>query len=329
MKYTYSGGNQAGEYYDGDYQCTLPSGVAYATPSDQFDKCAGQGASAWNRFKPGKPKVSGAQSIAELREISSLKNIAKRVKAFRDMGDKYLAYEFGWKPFLSDVRSWYNGILSVDRNIAQLRRDNGRWISRGGTLSSGSDSSVSSFTHRQAVGKLTPSYGVRSAYGTDTMTSSERSWFSARFRYYIPGLNNPKWGKAKAIKHLFDLEIGPEQLWQVLPWSWLADWFSNTGDVISNLMSAMDDQLVGKEAYVMRSTSLSARREISFSLYQYTQTPQGSHTSLPKVSVTATVTQSTKSRAVAGPFGFDIGLPDFDTRKTAILSALGISRLRF
>lgn len=326
MKYKYSSGYEAGEYYEGDYALSLPPNSAYAEPESDHSQCQSYGPTCWNKFKPGKPKVSATQTLWEARELANLKEIATRVKRFRDLGKKYLAYEFGWKPFLSDVRNWYTSLVDVDRNIAQLRRDNGRWISRGGTLFANTDSTSSTLSGSAALGKITPTYGVRNLHITVGSTYTERVWFKARFRYYIPGLSNPKTGRLRAIKHLYDLEIGPEQLWQILPWSWLADWFSNTGDVISNVMSAHDDQLVGQSAWVMRQASQSAYMSASFNLYQYTQTPEGSKTEYPAKSASCTCTVMSKGRAGASPFGFNLSLPDFDARKIAILSALGISR---
>jgi hypothetical protein len=234
--------------------------------------------------------------------------------------------EFGWKPFISDLRRLWSSIGKIDDQIAQLKRDNGRWIRRSGTYLETKEDVTSPITDSL----ITPlnAYTAASTLLTQKykrVQSSERVWFSGKFRYYIPGLDDPRWGKWTAIKHLWDLDIGPEQVYELIPFSWLVDWFSNLGSLISNLASITEDNLVAQYAYVMRSTMVTTTYTCTLRTSLFDR-DQGKYL-FKYYPLSASKVESTKDRCVASPFGFNIELPDFSTWQLSILAALGISRL--
>lgn len=325
-----------------DFNRTLSSGVihyaggyrgnAYARPvvqpprgipPSEFSRCQGQGASAWDKFKPTKPVVELGVFLAELRDLPGL--VFKRLNKFRNLGNNYLAYQFGWKPFLGDLISWFESIQKLDAQIAQLKKDNGRWIKRGGALFSSEDEDTTTTSGTKSDLMFPGYYSI----GNKTVKSviKEKCWFSARFRYYIPGLLNSKFGKLAALRRIWGLELTPEQVWQLIPFSWLADWFTNIGPVISNLCSSMDENLVAKYAYVMLETS----EEYTTSL-QFTTQVQNAYPTAYEYhnhEISSRVRISTKNRATASPFGFNLEIGDLNNYQRSILAALGISRLKF
>jgi hypothetical protein len=316
--------SQVYRIHEGDV-FVVPYASTEVMPEATVQAALDQGPTAWNRFKPAQPDVSISVFVAELRDLPGL--IFKKLDSFRSLGNNYLAYQFGWRPFLSDLRKWYKSIVDVDARIAQLKRDNGQYIKRGGTLFSNVDQSEDSFDATTNY-----IYGVPFKDGTitDRITTSERCWFSARFKYYIPGLNS-SFGTARAIQELWDLKITPEQVYQLIPFSWLLDWFTNVGDLISNLMSHCDDNLTAKYAYVMfereRKIKRSARirHEVITGTSTYPDFIRQSNYSTPS----CTQVISSKARCSASPFGFNCSFGDLTGYQTSILAALGISRLRF
>jgi hypothetical protein len=114
---------------------------------------------------------------------------------------------------------------------------------------------------------------------------------------------------------LFGISLTPEVLWNLAPWSWAVDWFSNTGDVISNLSDWASDGLVLQYGYMMEHT---------VSSYTYSMSPTGIYRGVPAPPVSF-VTE-TKIRRRASPFGFGINLSALSARQNAILVALGLSR---
>jgi hypothetical protein len=306
------------DYWEGNYRAIH----AFGPPPPEDISTSELGPDAWNIFKPAQPDVSLAQFFGEMTSMKDM--IFKRLDSFKNLGSNYLAVEFGWKPFLSDLRSWYSSLLAIDTKVAQLRRDNGRWIRRGGTFQTDNPAPTSV--------DLTQGFeqqnGLTDIKSTKTTTFDQRSWFSGAFRYYIPGLMSKRFGKLRAVRELWDLKIGPEQVYELIPFSWLVDWHSNLGSVISNLQSSVEDHLVAKYAYVMRHTSTRVKVESSartlFATYQAGRNPTWEyHYSQARASTESV--HVTKTRAVADPFGFSVNLPSYSTWQKSILMALALS----
>jgi len=114
----------------------------------------------------------------------------------------------------------------------------------------------------------------------------------------------------------------------VLPWSWLIDWFSNVGDVVSNASSNAVDNLTSNYAYVME-------RIISKRIYHTDNTSKALSGCPPWICFGGgfvgncdTIHEKvTKSRSGSGnPFGLGVKLGDLSGYQLGILAALGISR---
>lgn len=339
--------------YKGSFRYVAP---AASLPTSNASRALSFGATAWNKFRPARPKVSAAIAIAELRDFgplaireqartfgralrgilapkamqrrandswSTILEINPRLKQAKDYSQLYLAYEFGWKPFLSDLRSFLDSVKKLDAQIAQLKRNNGKWARKGGTLF---DTHTSSSNTTQ-TGLLNPTATYnRSVQVLNTTTEHEKCWFRGRFRYYIPELDDPKWGNFHAARKLWGLTLGPEQFWQLYPYTWLAGWFTNLGDLIANLQAQIADQVASSYAYVMLEKVTNTVNTLTCEIgtldpyrYQYNWLP---------LSASCRTEIITKSRVAASPFGFNVGLPDLNAWRLSILSALGLSKLR-
>jgi len=151
-----------------------------------------------------------------------------------------------------------------------------------------------------------------------TRNVSRNQWFSGAFTYGLP-----KGDSALSGLHRHYLEAGkllgtsltPETLWELSPWSWAVDWFSNTGDVISNLSDWALYGLVMQYGYIMEHTIVSDT---------YTTTPTGIKG--VKSSTPLTFVTETKTRKRANPFGFGVAWNGLNPIQLGILAALGITR---
>lgn len=114
-------------------------------------------------------------------------------------------------------------------------------------------------------------------------------------------------------------------MYQLLPYSWLVDWFSNVGEVISNYTSITNDNMAAKYAYIMRETKTVVKCHIDFTA-RYSE---GQKTTKTSHTAKSTTTILTKCRAAASPYGFEVGWADFNQFQLSILAALGIARQRF
>lgn len=310
----------SGGYYSG-YELDLVRRVVpyslQAYPSSELSECQALGPEAWNKFRPKLTKVNMGQFVAEIRDMPKLFKV--ELKRFKDLGSGYLNYQFGWKPFISDLRGWLQSLLRLDRQLAEMQKHNGKWLKRGGVLSESND------TIEDAGCYVTPSNGLTTLFLKRVTTSLLKSWFSGSFRYYIPGLSDGSWGKLRIARKLWGLELTPALVYELIPFSWLLDWFSNVGDVVANATAASDENLVSRYAYIMRHRIVSvdcyARVKGTFTAYRKTPT-----TSYADLSSHCRV--ETKCRAAASPFGFNFELDDFSNYQLSILAALGMSYLK-
>lgn len=303
--------------YDYDRYCMFYPNRVTELPADDLDNTRSLGPEAWERFSPNAEQVNLAQFLAELRDFPRLFQVS--LKKFSDLGSGYLNYQFGWRPFLADVRTFLANLQKLDAQIARLKRQNGKWIRKGGTLYRDEEE-----TQAPSLVYIHPNEGLTSVVPKCTVHTETRAWFSGSFRFYIPGLDDERWGRFRAARKIWGANITPALLWELLPWSWLIDWVTNIGSCLSNLSAVTSENMAARSAYVMRSVETSVNAKIAFTnvyknngVYSYTD-----HVSSSRIRTT------TKARAVASPFGFNIDWPDFSSYQLSILTALGISRIK-
>jgi hypothetical protein len=213
----------------------------------------------------------------------------------------------------------------IEKKIAFVRKNNGKWIKRGGTLRNQVDRTTSSVAY-PLVHSLSSWYwpSGNPGPGTKTVGTIDKIWFEAMMKFYIPGFKFDPMDKvisSRFLRKLYGLELSPSVLWELMPWSWLEDWFMNWGDLFSNLSNQGYDNLVAKYAYVMRYR----RRITSISWSGTIITDNGEVRAGP---CTSTYVITCKERSNASPWGFgQLDDSDLSIRQWAILAALGISRL--
>lgn len=322
--------------YKGKLFCTPPSfsqDGGYETWSQGY--ASGFGAKGWNKFRPVKPVNSLGQFIAELRDVKGMvTGLKRRLRTLKDAGHHYLNYQFGWKPFLSDLQSFLSNGKKIARRMDYIRRNNGKWVKRGGTVSQSEDVSISTIPNKILPVFVTYFYLPYSTGPTlcqQSVKVGSHVWFEAMMKYYIPNLNSDSgedlWN-SPLLRKMWGLELTPSLVWELLPWSWLVDWFWDVGDFYANLSNDMYDNCVAKYAYVMaqRSIDIQYQQEQVIQTSDYYNGPKHDHT----INLDVTYSSTSKERAQASPFGFGL-LPDWSNlsgRQLAILSALCVTRTR-
>nr|UJQ85857.1 MAG: hypothetical protein 1 [Leviviridae sp.] len=264
-------------------------------------------------YREGLPRIAGSV----LRQPEKL---LKRPD--KGIADEYLGVTFGWQPILDDAKSFFDMVSRADAVYQQYLRDSGRVVRRrfsfpteitesSGVLSSGTSaktaSPVSDILDFPFTGRL--------HYHDKRVVNR---WFSGAFTYYLPDLD--KAGGlahyAAVVRKLSGATLDPETVWNLAPWSWAIDWFTNVGDVLSNVSDMATDGLVMRWGYMMEHT-IHTR---TFSLVG----KSGIYGN-PAVSP-VTLRVETKKRRRANPFGFGLTDAALTLRQKAILVALGISR---
>lgn len=256
-----------------------------------------------------------------------------------NLGSDYLNLQFGWVPFVSDILSIINARENLDKKLSQLRRDNGKPVRRRMQLaeSSYSTRTLGSSTFSSLIPTLESQlYATADSLlnrSVDTLDYSMRVWYSAKYTYWIPsGLLDPRrktaiLGLTTLERRLLGLELTPSVIYNLVPWTWLFDWFTNTGSVIENMVLNQQYHVVARYAYVMGHET-----------YHYTRigtcnmrTGRWGATSAAKpkrVWASSSATYEFKSREVAHPYGFGTTDSDLNPFQWGILAALGLSRLR-
>lgn len=308
----------------------------YASPGSKFPSetnASSYGAQAWNRFKPGKSSAQLGVFLGEIRDVPRMLKTTASIfnKSWRSLGgstrppskelaNHWLNTQFGWLPFLNDLRKFYKTYRILDDRLARFKRENGRWVRKGGSVvdDEGPVSHISGSSTNTAHQPIlaTPIYrpGPTGSHSIDVKKTSN-VWFVASFRYWVPWetMETPEW-KARAVAELFGVFPNPAILWELTPFSWLVDWVANVGDVISNITPGLADNLVARYCFIMKHVSVQGTVTSWCNLKDATLHDSWSYT------------MEWKTRNAGSRFGFGLTESDFSLRQWSILAALGIQR---
>lgn len=331
-----------GERLDsGDYHYTKYNGPIYATPpqttpipSHSLSNLSAKGTTAIARCKPTNNVANLATSLTEvfregLPSLWGAHTWKDRTHVARNAGDEYLNHTFGWLPLVSDVRNASYAAANSHRLLSSYESNSGKLVRRRyefpvekteTTVDLGLfDGYTFCPTDIDLFGGQSQSLQPRL---TKTTRTSRRIWFSGAFTYHLPAgyTNRNRMARAAAkAGPLLGIELTPEVIWNASPWTWAVDWFSNAGDVVSNVSDWSTDGLVLRHGYIMEHIVTT----VQYALDRPTRIkPLGSIFASP---VTAYL--ETKRREKATPFGFEIGWNGLSPRQLAIAAALGITRV--
>jgi hypothetical protein len=249
-----------------------------------------------------------------------------RAKDLSTYGGEYLNYEFGWRPLISDIKDTANAIRNGNELLKQYERDSGRLVRRGYDFPLMREVTTTELPTPEVFMSTNVLLGGWYANGSAARCKrflereiTRKIWFRGAFTYYLPGDYNSRSKLDRAATYASDilgLEITPETIWNLTPWSWAVDWFTNVGDVMSNVSDFAADGLVLQYGYLMEHTIIKDTYTVTGAdLVGYGPT-----------TVRSTFITEVKKRRRATPFGFGFDMNALSTRQIAILAALGISR---
>jgi hypothetical protein len=261
------------------------------------------------------------EEIAHFRALSRRQKAKSSVRgAPKGLASKYLETEFGWKPLVSDLTKAAKAISDADRILEDLRRNSGKRMRRRYVFPTESSTTLYKSDNTQPWPGVVP-YGVQQTGGrVINWRKTKRTWFSGEFVYTYPSEKRllPLNVVAGANK-ILGVKLDAEVLWNLTPWSWLTDWFANTGDVVANISAIGNDNLVLRYGYLMQEAT---------SVFDHTHhgvTIAGS--GITNATIRGSFSESIKTRIGATPFGFGLTTGELDARQLAILASIGITRL--
>lgn len=271
--------------------------------------------------------------LAKLKDLQAaaviFKNLWRDLKLVRYLGKPaalhYINQEFGWKPFVRDLQTFFQNTVDADKILRQLARDNGKQVTRRIRFPTASTMDTSSSTGYFSSPSLVSYLHQEPEQQFKTTHFEEHRWFVGSYRYWIPTMTRqmPFWGPDAFLQHqrlnrvVYGASVTPDLVWELTPWSWLADWCGNTGTILSNATDITVNNLTIEYAYAMCSqtwrTTWRVRSNLKGSGVIWSQ---------------AEDLQEVKGRARASPFGFGFNMDGISPYQASILGALGYSRLR-
>jgi len=331
--------------------------------SSLFPVLDAYGTQAWSRTKPHLEHANAFVFIAELRDLPRMaKSLQKRAFEFhkiwsqfkrgsaegalefmspKSRADDFLEHQFGWQPFLSDLRKFYSTYHGSAEYIKQLTAENGKAVRRKSTLigvpiqeagpdgkprirygPSREDTLVSKTTGQILTPSLPasffstpPSWEVRKVVETKLTAVG-------RFTFYRPefdtGLSeyNSAWFEIQRQLTLYGLRISPSNIWRATPWTWLIDWFSTVSSYFDYLTDIAVDSITAKYLYLTMHRDTIWKLNVTLPFYD----PGSLYLSWERKLHTL------ERKGASSPYGFSLSWDSLNPRQLAILGALGITR---
>jgi hypothetical protein len=304
--------------YQGAYS---PPGRLTTSTNGQMDVL---GTTFIDLCKPTTPAFDLATTVAEFLADRSFFSIPGTAD---NLAGEYLNYSLAISPTINDLKTLRFAMEHQDEIIAQYERDAGKPIHRSMAFA------PSVITQRHVWlpvsnkfpstdGVTTPSVTNYALAGTDTMTvtTTTKSWFSGTFTYSVP---QEGWRRTLSeLDRVYGIKPGFDTVWNAIPFSFVADYFADTGRVLRNLSTFMTDGLVMPYGYVMHSTT----HEVEHVWEGLINTTRSVAPTTP-VRLVAKYLVEIKQRQRATPFGFGFNMGSLTTRQKSILAALGIVRV--
>ncbi len=299
------------------------------------------GTKAMSTVAPGKSPASLLQFLLELKQDFprlplkefSIRNLQSWRRTAGAAADEWLNLEFGINPSLQDIYKIAKTVIHCGKLIDQYYRDVGKMVRRSFHF----DPIVTTFEDRTGLVRANRSLVIEESPSQPTwinsmlldpneMVSTSRKGtitdeysFSGAFTYYL----DPLLGKlgseghfVQQAQYLLGLNLDLDLLYQLTPWSWMADWYVNLGDCISLTSRIAKQSLALRYGYLMRKTTSKLT------------------TTLDKVSFyDGTVFRDVKDDCVvqrkvrlrSTPYGFGLNTASFTGVQWAILAALGMT----
>jgi hypothetical protein len=217
-----------------------PEGVI--TPKESDGECwARLGGRVDSRLPSLKPDIDLFVFIAELKDIKELANLItlKGKGILGKAANADLAIHFGLLPLLGELKGLCGQVLSVFERIKALEKGAGKVhdFSTNLTRSSSSgdwelrevlwDRNLCGYSDPCPPNNLYPGYYIR-------WTEETRFSATVKYRYEFP----PKLFGDEIAQFTRALGVFPDHtsLWELIPFSFVVDWFLNTGRLFDGLM---------------------------------------------------------------------------------------------
>ena len=175
------------------------------------------------RTNPSRPDVDIPVFIGELGDLPSLVKDAG-TKVIKLLARQHLRTHFGTVPLVRDLLSMCNFVQLTELRMKELRALGDKGLGRTRVLDNLSLSESKSVTP-QSVGTV--------LNGFQTRTTSVKVWVHVKW-HPSPGFPRTDASLLSTCRRaVFGLTIDPSTAWELIPFSWLADWYGSMGDYLA------------------------------------------------------------------------------------------------
>lgn len=244
----------------------------------------------------------------------SFKNAAREV--FTNPDEHFIATQFGYLPFISDVQKYCNAGQVVAKRAQELKN----------LKSSGMSSRRVGIDSNQSH-TLNPRYRLSSLgvsfYAELVTAKSYKRWGVGKWYLQPDGslarVNSEQEMFTLARRAVYGADVDASTAWNLMPWSWLIDWASNAGDWIESSRNTIGAKPSGKVCIMTNQIGLwSTRRKPGVHDF-YTDVTGGNFDIVNEI----------KNRSVHSSFDLpQLSLPILSGRQSAILGSLATLRAK-
>ncbi|UJQ85281.1 MAG: putative maturation protein [Loecwouvirus pseudonemorishabitans] len=306
IRYVSGSVNIGGQIYDGQNfgPLALTGGSAPALSAFSPPSVAAAATSLAAATNPSRPVVDIPAFLGEAGQLPRLVMLAGS-SLLGKLASGNLAYQFGWRPLIADVNkllSFQNHVRNRVNELERLR-DKGGQKSRRELYSARTTGSGTQLLQSVPVG-----YVISGAY---TDEAEMRMWGSIK---WTPDADLPSTDEALrrlAIRSVLGLSLEPAALWEILPWSWLIDWFVNVGSFLN----------------AHRNTVPASHGGICIMQYNYAKRIYQKTSGGPSWwtnGYAGTLTRERKRRFVQSTSAISASLPFLTARRMSILASLSV-----
>jgi len=265
--------------------------------------------------------------------------VAHRGISKKTLSDEFLNYQFGILPLVSDIQRLCAAVIDSNKIINDFIEGSGKvtyrhWNNKASGLPDVQLlTNVSAKTTNYSAGNLfvtsdkkltVQGSSVGSYYGSSTsvLQNETRQWRFAGAWSYLLSKDSTFVSRMARFEQLANNLLGTritlDVLWELVPWSWLADWFLNIQQFLQINQALQNDSLVLQFGYLTCIT----RQTTLISLHFDGRSNVNTH------DLSTFFTCERKERIRANPYGFGVITANLSGTQLAILAALGFSRGR-
>jgi len=333
-----NGGNSRELGYAGPVYCPLPTkleleGIGrneqWAKPrSTDTSNLDPLGATAISQCSPVNPVSNLGTGLTEglkegLPSLPGIQSWKRRTEKAKAASGEFLNAEFGWLPLVSEIKEVRDAAFMHSELMKQYKRDEGRNVRREFHFPiQSSSASFQSLGYAESGNVNSGRFGKEPVVKSVSLEVETRQWFVGAFTYGLPSQTD-SWRRALGFGteagHLYGVQLSPDIVWELTPWSWAVDWFTNAGDVINNVTNFELAGQIMRYGYMMEESITTIHCSLKGTGLLEPHPIAGG----PSV----TSIHTSKTRRPANPFGFGLSSGSLSATQVLIAAAVGITLL--